>query len=208
MLDPLTKLRWLQRAMRGASEDNAVAVQLLVHRDAPLQDLCEQLGVAGYRRDARNLTSGIQVLFDGEPGQVPPPPFGCSSTAPWLRLVNPPPPMPPALIGYAVRLHFIFQLACTNVAQKLCLTKKPNITREGQFQSQATHLATTLLSVTELYQVRHNISYTRPILVRRRFIAFTFVQKVFKVSEPSPVFLAQLHLHPSHTRVLVNQLLL
>lgn len=106
----------------------------------------------------------------------------------------------------AIALYF--STGMHKCSSKAVFNKKTNITREGQFQSQATHLATTLLSVTELYQVRHNISYTRPILVRRRFIAFTFVQTVFKVSEPSPVFLAQLHLHPSHTRVLVNQLLL
>ena len=46
------------------------------------------------------------------------------------------------------------------------------------------------------------------MLVCRRFIAFTFIQTVFQVREPSPVFLAQVDLHPSVAVVPVNQLLL
>ena len=40
-----------------------------MHREAPLQDLCDQLGVAGYAQEGRALTAGIEVNFAGEVGQ-------------------------------------------------------------------------------------------------------------------------------------------
>jgi len=62
-LDALTKLRWLQSAMRAPDDTQASTVQLMVHREAPLKELCEQLITR------QRLTAGISIRFDGETGQ-------------------------------------------------------------------------------------------------------------------------------------------
>jgi len=99
IVTPATKQRYLQYRVSqvaaqlhaaSASSSNAngdevpSGIQLVVHRETPLQDLCHQLGVSGFNSSPVNLLGGITVHFRGDSGQ---PEDGVDEGGPWREAI-------------------------------------------------------------------------------------------------------------------------
>jgi len=93
IVTPATKQRYLQYRVSKVAQAQAAAedpdgerpgLVLVVNRETPLQDLCQQLGVSGYTPGPINLIGGITVHFRGGDGESE---DGIDEGGPWREAI-------------------------------------------------------------------------------------------------------------------------
>jgi len=110
VITPATKQRYLQYRVGKVAEAQAEVedpngehpgLLLVINRESPLQDLCQQLGISGYTPCPINLIGGISVHFHGVDGAAE---DGIDEGGPWREAI------PLMLAELTSPKHGLFQL--------------------------------------------------------------------------------------------------